>query len=75
MIYVNKFDKFLNEDEKLDLGGAEPLEIKELDGGVSLVQQSKIGKGKNVIVIPDEFVEDLKDKLEKYVVRKGLNEK
>jgi hypothetical protein len=55
----------LNEDAKIDLGGAETLEIKELEGGISLVQKSKIGSGKNVIVIPKEYIGDLIDKLKK----------
>jgi len=55
----------LNEGAKIDLGGAEPLEIKELEGGISLVQKSKIGSGKNVIVIPKEYIGDLIDKLKK----------
>ena len=55
----------LNEGAKIDLGGAETLEIKELEGGISLVQKSKIGSGKNVIVIPKEYIGDLIDKLKK----------
>lgn len=74
MTFVNSFDQFLNEDAKIDLGGAEPLEIKELEGGISLVQQSKIGKGKNVVVIPDEFIGDLVDKLEQYQDQGKLSE-
>lgn len=56
----------LNEDTKISLGGAEPLEIKEMEGGISLVQKSKIGSGKNVIVIPEEFVGDFIMKLQFY---------
>lgn len=66
MNFLDNFEQFLNEDSKIDLGGAEPLEIKELEGGISLVQQSKIGKGKNVIVIPGEFLEEFINKLNNY---------
>lgn len=58
-------DEELNEDAMIDLGGAEPLEIKELKGGISLVQKSKVGSVKNVIVIPQEYIGDLIDKLKK----------
>ena len=57
----------LNEDTKIDLGGAETLEIKKLQGGISLVQKSKISSGKNVIVIPQEYIGDLIDKLKKEI--------
>jgi hypothetical protein len=43
------------------------LEIKKLQGGISLVQKSKISSGKNVIVIPQEYIEDLIDKLKKEI--------
>lgn len=60
------YEEYLNEDAKIELGGAEPIEIKELDKGISIVQKSKIGSGKNVIVIPEEFVADLITKLNFY---------
>lgn len=70
MKHINLFEQFvneeLNEDTKIDLGGAETLEIKKLEGGISLVQKSKIGSGKNVVVIPDEFIADLISKLKFY---------
>lgn len=62
---LKPFNSF-NEEASIDLGGAEKLEIKELDGGISLVQKSKVGGGKNVVVIPDEFISDLLIKLEFY---------
>lgn len=64
----------LNEDTKIDLGGAETLEIKKLEGGISLVQKSKIGSGKNVVVIPDEFIADLISKLEFYQFHGRIHE-
>jgi hypothetical protein len=63
---MKHFNEFINEDSKIDLGGAEPLEVKELKGGVSLVQKSKIGSGKNVIVVPVEYIKDLIEELKKY---------
>jgi DNA-directed RNA polymerase subunit RPC12/RpoP len=57
----------LNEDAKIDLGGAEPLEVKELKGGVSIVQKSKVGSGKNVIVVPAEYIKDLIEELKKHM--------
>jgi hypothetical protein len=57
----------VNEDAKIDLGGAEPLEVKELKGGVSLVQKSKVGSGKNVIVVPSEYIKDLIEELKKHM--------
>lgn len=67
-------EDLLNEDAKIQLGGAEPLEIKEMEGGISLVQKSKIGSGKNVIVIPEEFVADLITKLQFYTAHGKVHE-
>jgi len=64
-IYLRESEE-VNEDTKIDLGGAEPLEVKEMKGGVSLVQKSKIGSGKNVIVVPVEYIKDLIEELKKY---------
>jgi folate-binding Fe-S cluster repair protein YgfZ len=74
MEFFPNFDQFLNESIKIDLGGAEPLEIKDLKGGISLIQQSKIGKGKNVVVIPKEAIPDLLDQLEFYNFHGRLTE-
>jgi hypothetical protein len=57
----------IDEDAKIDLGGAEPLEVKDLKGGVSLVQKSKIGSGKNVVVVPQEHIKELIEELKKYM--------
>jgi hypothetical protein len=57
----------IDEDVKIDLGGAEPLEVKEMKGGISLVQKSKIGSGKNVVVVPQEFIGDLIEELKKHM--------
>lgn len=67
-------EDLLKEDAKISLGGAEPLEIKELEGGLSFVQKSKIGSGKNVIVIPAEYIPVLLDKLEFYQFHNRVNE-
>jgi hypothetical protein len=66
MKHTQSFEDFLNESVKVDLGGAEPLEIKQVEGGgISITQASKLEKGKkNVIVIPKEFILQVTTKME-----------